>query len=265
MKLCLWSDLPLSPKPAVRRFRALWRKTPAEQLAIDFPPSPRSARLCTDEELALRWQSGETDAKDELSRRYWNAARFEAKDADVPLASEEDKHAECLVALVKAAATFKPGRGATFQSYALILMRRAMTDLYRRTTTKSRRGDIDAVSFEESEETIAHEGTSDEFDPAEVLGRVKSLLDLVARGDVSARTENVRSAFTLYLGHLTATGFRPKPGERFSPSPGFLVLVASVATELSHGNRDHEARSNLGIGKPLMDAVIDVLREELSA
>src|SRR5947209_534984 len=85
----------------------------------------------TDEELALKAQAGNKDAECELVQRYWRKSEIIACSVVIPGVEVDDKHSECLVALVNAVRGWEKDKGTIFRTFAKLAMSRKLIDLYR--------------------------------------------------------------------------------------------------------------------------------------
>jgi len=102
----------------------------------------------TDEELAIRCQAGDKAAEAELTSRYWDIARFEAKEFRVGGTDIEDRHAIALGACIAAFRSWEPGKGTKVRSYTKRCIRRKLIDLWRSVSRPKRSGERDALSID---------------------------------------------------------------------------------------------------------------------
>ena len=71
-----------------------------------------------DEELALRSQSGDREAEEQLLKQYSDVVKREIRFLFLVGAETEDLAQEAMIGLVKAIRDYSPNRGAAFRTYA---------------------------------------------------------------------------------------------------------------------------------------------------
>lgn len=107
----------------------------------------------TDEELAIKCQSGDRDAERILVERYWDTAGFEAKEFRIAGTEIDDRHSIALGACIAAFRTWEPGKGTKLKSYTKRCIRRKLIDLWRSVSRPKRAGERDALSIDSEGES----------------------------------------------------------------------------------------------------------------
>jgi RNA polymerase sporulation-specific sigma factor len=104
--------------------------------------------MVTDEQLCAAAQCGDTDAMDELVRRYTRLVHQIAKIYYMPRTEKEDIIQEGLAGLVKAVRDYKPNPQGNFGSFAALCIRRRIITAVKSSTRSKHQVLNQACSFE---------------------------------------------------------------------------------------------------------------------
>ena len=113
----------------------------------------------TDEELVVMSQSGDSEAEEQLLKRYSDVVKREVRFLYLVGAETEDLVQEAMIGLVKAIRDFVPGRGAAFRTYAIRCIRNQIRSAITAANRKKHQPLNTYVSiYEESEGDISLSG-----------------------------------------------------------------------------------------------------------
>ena len=198
--------------------------------------------------------------EDVLTQRYWELCGIIAHQFPIPGLDSSDRQTVALIGLLKAVRNWKPGKGASFKTYAKRLIGRHLVDAYR---TQTDAGEIPkrlVKSMEEAlgggageadltfEDIIADDGnlaqdTEVAAQAAEALAAVKAAQDQalqsLAGGDGSAADSRLAESLLVWARHEVANGrmllpiyarltdWLSSPGQwsLFGPTPGLPAVV----------------------------------------
>lgn len=107
----------------------------------------------TDEELAAAYQAGIAAAGNEIVDRYWDLASLIAQEYPIAGSVLDDRHMEAIQGLLKAAARWQPDKATKFKTFAKMVMKRRMIDLFRRRAQKNMVPPIKSLSLDAALET----------------------------------------------------------------------------------------------------------------
>ena len=108
---------------------------------------PEDARPHDDEELCRLAASGDTDAEDTLVRRHYRLVRSCARPFFLAGWDSEDLIQEGMLGLLKAIREYKPGKEASFRTFAEICVRSRLASLLRDSVRDKRRASTQSVSL----------------------------------------------------------------------------------------------------------------------
>lgn len=111
---------------------------------------PAANGSVTDEELVRRAQAGSRDAEEELLRRYKPWALQYSRMYHIAGADRDDVLQECMIGLFRAVQNYDSRRGASFQTFAEICVRRNVLTAIRAADREKHRALNQAISLDGS-------------------------------------------------------------------------------------------------------------------
>jgi RNA polymerase sigma-H factor len=138
----------------------------------------------SDEELAGRFQGGDTDALNELLRRYRRFAKSKARGYFLVGGDADDVEQEGMIGLFKAARDFRPDRQSSFRAFAELCVTRQIITAIKGATRQKHQALNRYVSISSVGVSAEHEGDrqmeellSDraEIDPADQVANTERL------------------------------------------------------------------------------------------
>ena len=109
--------------------------------------SPCGQSLVADEELCRRAASGDRQAEETLVRRHYRLVRSCARPFFLAGWDSEDLIQEGMLGLLKAIREYKPGRDASFRTFAEICVRSRLSSLLRDSVRDKRKASTQSVSL----------------------------------------------------------------------------------------------------------------------
>ncbi len=138
-------------------------------------------------ETIAKAQSGDREAMEQLIRENVSLCEVIASQNEVPGALYEDKVQECMIALHRAAQTFKTNGGAQWRTWANRILSNAMIDMKRSANGQNNRALRNTTDVDEHEEFIGDKS----FDVEQMVDE-RVALDKLVRAAVAVSVYGVR-------------------------------------------------------------------------